>query len=219
MLSVWHAGAAIRPAPEPARTWVQRELSRPEYHESLLQRFFDRLGELWDRLQSTAMNASQLSTGAVVVVLVLLAVLVGLLLSRARRDPARLREEAALGARLTSPEQHRAAAEDALAARAFERALVEAFRAVAARSVQRGVLPERPGLTAHELAEGIAPVFPEQAAAVRDAAAGFDLVFYGGGRATAEQARSVLDLDERLRRTRPVPPEERSGDLAPAVPR
>jgi Domain of unknown function (DUF4129) len=221
MPSLWSlAGAAIRPDPGPARTWVERELGRPEYHQSLVERFFGWLQELWERLQVSALNASPLSTGAAVLTLAVLAVLVGLLVSRARREPSRtVQHDGVLGPGAVSAQQHRDAALAALARASFGEAVVEAFRAVATRSVERGLLQERPGLTAHELAESLAPVFPAQVAALREAALRFDLVFYGGQRAVEADARAVLDLDERLHRTRPATPAERSEDLTVVVPR
>ena len=221
MLAHWSlALASIRPDPGPARTWVERELSRREYHQSPVEQFFGWLQELWDRLQASAQNASPLSTGAAVLSLAVLAVLLGLLVSRARREPSRqASRDGVLGPATVSAERHRDAAQAALDRGSFAEAVVEAFRAVAARSVERGLLAERPGLTAHELAEALAPVFPAHAPALRGAATRFDLVFYGGLRAVEAEARAVLDLDEQLRRARPATPAERSDDLAAVVPR
>ena len=212
--------ASIRPDPGPARTWVERELSRREYHQSPVEQFFGWLQELWERLQASALDASPLSTGAAVLALAVLAVLVGLLVSRARREPGRqVPRGGILGPGMVSAERHRDAALTALAGGSFGEAVVEAFRAVAARSVERGLLQERPGLTAHELAEALGPVFPVHAPALRAAATRFDLVFYGSEGAVEADARAVLDLDEQLRRARPTTRAQRSDDLAAAVPR
>lgn len=221
MLPHWSlALASIRPGPGPARSWVERELSRREYHQSPVEQFFGWLQELWERLQASAQNASPLSTGAAVLSLAVLAVLVGLLVSRARREPIRpVSRGGVLGPGTVSAERHREAASTALDRGSFGEAVVEAFRAVAARSVERGLLQERPGLTAHELAEALAPVFPDHAPALRAAAARFDVVFYGGKHAVEADARAVLDLDDALRRARPAAATESSDDLAAAVPR
>lgn len=197
--------AAVRPDPERARSWVERELSRPEYHRSLTDRFLSWLADLWEGLSRSTLDASPLSAGVIVLVLVVLLVLVGVAVGRVRREPARTRH---VHGPLTVPEvsadQHRAAARAALDAGEHEEALVEAFRAVASRALHRGLLEPRPGLTAHELATDLGPVYPEQAPDLAAAAALFDEVFYGHRPATAAHARSVLDLDDTLRDARPA---------------
>ncbi len=210
----------LRPDPGPARSWVERELSRPEYHRSLLEQLFGWLRELWQRLQATALDATPLSTAAAVAVLVVLVVVVTLLVSRVRREP--LRRHGAAEVLLpgsTSPDEHRAQAEAALAAGAVDRAIVEAFRALALRAVRRGVLEERPGLTAHELAADLGPVFPDHAERLRRSAVLFDLVFYGEQPAAAEDARGVLDLDDALRTARPARGSTGTSPPTAAVPR
>ena len=195
----------LRPDPGPARAWLRHELSRPEYHRSLLEQLFGRLGDLWDRVRGAALDATPLSTAAAAVVLVLLLVVVTLLVSRVRREPLRrLDDGQVLVPGGGSPDEHRARAEAALAAGAVDRAVVEAFRALALRALARGVLEERPGLTAHELAADLEPAFPEQAGPLRRSALLFDQVFYGDQPATGRDARSVLDLDDTLRTARPA---------------
>jgi hypothetical protein len=212
--------ASIRPQPDEARSWLERELSRPEYHQSLVDRFLSWLGDLWDRLTQGALEASPLSTAAAALVLAVLAVLVTLVLSRVRREPSRAGTggSARIGSEL-SPDDHRSAARSALADGAADLALVEAFRALAARAVQRGLVEERPGLTAHELASDLRPVFPDHADDLDHASALFDLVFYGDLPATAADAQRVLDLDDLLRRARPDRPHESEPAPAAAVPR
>jgi hypothetical protein len=195
---------AVRPDPETARSWLERELSRPEYRQSLLTRFTTWLRDLWDSLQASALGASGLSTVAAVLLLVLLVVLVGLVASRVRREPLHpLGADAALGTGQVAPHEHRDAAERALSEGAYGPAIVEAFRAVAARAVQRGIIDERPGRTAHELAGDLGPVFPAHADELAAASALFDRVFYGDQPATGADARALLDLDDRLRSARP----------------
>jgi hypothetical protein len=209
------APAALDPDPDTARSWVERELSRSEYHESLLERVYGWLMEQWHHLQTAALNASPLSTAAAIVVITLLVVLVALVASRVRRDPA---EAIGPGAGpvdgLMSADEHRRAALAALESGDDAAALIEAFRAIAARAVQRGVLEERPGLTAHELTVGLSPFFPDHAQALAEASTMFELVFYGHLPATAADARSVLELDEALRAAHPS-----RADMVEAVPR
>jgi hypothetical protein len=212
--------ATLRPDPDEARSWVETELHRAEYRQSLVDRFFAWLQELWDRLTSAALGANPLSTGAAVLVLVVLVVLVGLVVSRVRREPLRaVGGEAVLLTGQVTPEEHRRAAEAALAEDDYDLAIVEAFRALAARAVQRGLVQERPGLTAHELATDLRPLFPGHAAGLDRSSALFDLVFYGDQPAAAADARSVLDLDEALRGARPSRTVVDQPDQSTAVPR
>ncbi len=197
--------AALHPDPDTARSWLERELSRPEYHESLLEQLRNWLGEVWLRLQSAALGASPLSTAAFVVVLVLLVVLVVLVATRVRNDPARHGQRGALLVDgVMNADEHRRVAEACLASGDLDVALVEGFRAIATRAVQRGVLEDRPGLTAHELTVGLRPAFPGHADELASASTLFDLVFYGDQPATAADARAVLGLDEALRLARPA---------------
>jgi Domain of unknown function (DUF4129) len=211
------SAGSIRPDPASARSWLERELSRPEYSQSLVERLLGWLGDRWDALQAAALGASPLSTGAAVLLLVVLAVLVVLVAGRVRRAPPGLPAAApALGGGSVTAQEHRRGAEAAMAAGDHDRAVVEAFRTIAARAVERGLLDERPGRTARELAADLGPVLPGHADELGRASGLFDLVYYGhrsavaGERATTRlggrsEAQSLLDLDDALRETRPAP--------------
>ena len=214
--------AGLSPSPDQGREWLHRELAKPAYHRSLVDRFFSWLGDLWHALQRTALDATPLSTAALVLVAAVLTLAVVLLVSRARFEPVSRRDPggAALDPGSVSPDEHRANAAAALEDGRLEVAVVEAFRALATRSARRGVLEERVGLTAREVALALGPAFPDRADDLVSAAAGFDLVFYGHEAATVEAARGILDLDEELRSARPrrgSALDERS--VASAVPR
>ena len=210
----------LRPDPDQARAWVERELARPAYRRSLLDRLLDRLGEVWHDLTDAASGASTLSTAVAVVLAVLLLALGVLVVTRVRREPAATPGTDVLaGVQDTSPDEHRSAAEAALAEDRLTEALVEAFRALASRSVRRGLVEVRPGLTADELAAELAPAFPADAGPLDDAARLFDRVFYGDQPASPEDARSVLDLDARLRHARPAERPVLPSGPVPAVPR
>jgi hypothetical protein len=218
------AGRSLRPDPGTARSWLERELSAPEYHRSLGDRFLGWLNDLWERLQASALDASPLSTGAAVLVLAALTVLAVTVASRVRREPVvRLGSGAPLGGGTVSPQEHRMAAEAAMAAGDTEAAVVEAFRAVAARAVQRGLLEERRGRTARELAAELAPFLPALAGQLGRSSALFDLVFYGDGSAAGSvepsTAQAVLDLDDALRVARPGRALSETSDRPEAVPR
>jgi hypothetical protein len=196
---------AVRPEPGQARSWVERELSRPEYQRSLLDRFMSWLSDLWEGLTHAAGGASSWSAGIAVVLLVVVVALLVAVAGRVRREPSAAR---AAGPGLivgeVSPEDHRAASERALSEGRFAEALVEAFRALASRSLRRGLVEARPGLTAHELATDLSSAFPQQAGALHHSAVLFDAVFYGEQDAEPGDVRSVLDLDETLRTSRVV---------------
>ena len=212
--------AALHPDPGQARDWLRRELSRPEYHEGLRERFFTWISEWWNSLTTGALSANGLSVLAIVFVVVLAAVVAALLLSRVRPESrGASRGGGVLTDRPVSPDELRAAAEQALAAGELDRALVEAFRALATRAIGRGLVEERPGLTAHELADDLAPRFPRHAGGLRDAATRFDSVFYGHLAAIERDARAVLDLDDALRRERPATGPVSDQALMSAVPR
>jgi hypothetical protein len=200
------AGGPIRPDPSAARTWLERELSRPEYRQSPVERLLGWLGDRWDALQAAALGASPLSTGAAVLLLVVLAVLVGLVAARVRRAPPGVPAAGpVLGSASVSAQEHRRGAEAAMAAGDHDRAVVEAFRTIAARAVERGLLEERPGRTARELATDLDPVLPAHADELTRASALFDQVFYGHRSAVAGEPSTLLDLDDALREARPGP--------------
>ena len=211
---------AVRPDPGAARSWLERELSRPEYRRSLLDRLVSWLEDLWDALTRAASGASSLSAGVAVVLLVVVVVLLAAAVGRVRGEPGAPRQSRdLLTAPEASPEDHRAAAERALADERFAEALVEAFRALASRSLRRGLVEGRPGLTAHELAVDLCSAFPLHSDALAEASSLFDLVFYGEQDARPADARSVLDLDEALRTEHPVGRGVSEDQPSSAVPR
>jgi hypothetical protein len=194
----------LRPDPDRARAWLREELARREYHQSLLDRLTGWLSDRWHALTAAAGSTSGLSTAAAVALAVLLVVVLALAAGRLRREPVQRRAGRQLsGGSAASPEDHRRAAAEALNAGHYEVALVEAYRAVVTRAVRRGLLEDRPGLTAHEVALELGTAFPDRVADLERATWLFDVVLYGEQPTTAEDARTVLDLDEELRLARP----------------
>ena len=191
------ADAPLDPSPDQARSWVQRELLDPEYHQ---QNVVERLITWFERhIGGGLANAGPLATAAAMLVfLVLLGVLIWLL-SRIQRDRrARSATGPVLAQEVVTAAELRARAEAALADGRPEEALVDGFRALAVRQVERGRLDDSPGATAHEVALLLATEFPQHGAAVGDNALLFDLVLYGDRPATPEQATGVLILDDEL---------------------
>jgi len=190
----------LRPSPDEARSELRRELLRPEYNETnLVQRFLTWAERQLGKGLDAASDAPPLSTLAGMLILVGLVALIGWLLSRARRTArSRVEDRAVLTDEVVSADELRARAEAALAEGRHEDAVVDGFRAVATRQVERGRLANAPGATAHEVALALGREFPHLRERVDQGGALFDAVLYGDRPATADQARSVLTLDDEL---------------------
>lgn len=191
-----------------AREAAQRELSKEIYHrydDPWPVRAFDWvthwIGRLFDRITEHAPGGGPgalLLLAIVVIVLVIVRWRVGPI-RRERRVRTRLLDE-----RVTTAEQHRAAAAEAAADGRWHDAVVARMRALARDLEERGVLDERAGRTADELAREAGTLLPDAAPAVRVATRAFDEVVYGDRPATARSYASVAEADEAVRRGRPV---------------
>ena len=186
-------------APE-ARSWLQRELLHPEYHQqNALERLLNWLERQINRGLAAAEQTPPLSTLAAMLIFLLLLGGLVWLVSRTRRDRrTRIRSGPVLDNDVLTAAELRGRAEAALAGGRPEDALVDAFRALAVRQVERGRLDDSPEATAHEVAVSLAAEFPRHGRRVGDNARIFDLVLYGDGPATPEQVTDVLRLDDDL---------------------
>jgi hypothetical protein len=194
------ADAPLDPSAGEARSWLQRELLNPEYHQqNAIERLITWLERLIGRALAAAEQAPPLSTFAAMVIFLLLLGGLVWLLSRAQ-GTRRLRRSVGpvLEEDVVSAAELRARAEAALAGGRPEEALVDGFRALAVRQVERGRLEDSPGATAHEVAMSLATEYPQHGERVGDNARLFDLVLYGDRPATPEQASGVLRLDDEL---------------------
>ena len=204
MIALPGALPAVEPPLDPsageARSWLQRELLHPEYHQqNIVERLIIWLQRQIDRGLAAAEQAPPLSAFAAMLIFLLL--LGGLLwlVSRTRGTRrARTPVGPVLDGQAASAAELRARAEAALAGGRPEDALVDGFRALAVRQLERGRLEDSPGLTAHEVAVALATEYPDLAGRVEDSARLFDLVRYGDRPATPEQATGVLALDDDL---------------------
>lgn len=192
---------------EGARDAARDELSRPGYADAqppLLVRLAGRaLRALGDLLDSAA-GALPGGRAGLMVLLLLLAVLVAVVLSRTGPLARRKAQRAPLfdsGSRL-SAEQHRSLAEQAAADGAFAEAVRERLRAVVRELEERGALDPRPGRTAGEVARDGGEAVPAVADPLRRAAVVFDEVWYGGRTADAASYRTLVDVDDRVRGSR-----------------
>ncbi|MCX6398088.1 MAG: DUF4129 domain-containing protein [Propionibacteriales bacterium] len=192
--------APLTPSPEQADSLLRRELLRPEYHdENPLQQLLRWIGRQFESGLDRASSASPLGSLGALLVFLLVLVLVGWLLSRARRTARRAPDRGAvLTAEPTTASALRARAVAALARGDAGAAVVDGFRAVTLRQIEAGVLDDQPGATAHEVSVGLGTAFPERRARIDQAANLFDLVLYGDRPARPDQAEAVLALDDDL---------------------
>jgi hypothetical protein len=194
----------LDPSGDEARRALRRELAQPDYNETnLIERIEHWVRRLFDDSVGAAADLPALGTFAAILIGLLLAVGVGVLVSRARRT-ARVRTDRApaLTGEVVSAAELRTRAEAALAEGRYDDALVDAYRALALRQVERGRIEDLPQATAHELAAGLAREFPAHRTSVERSADLFDSVLYGDHPATHEQAVAVLGLDDELRERR-----------------
>jgi Domain of unknown function (DUF4129) len=194
------ADPPLDPSAGEARSWLQRELLHPEYHqENVVQRLVTWLGRQIGRALTAAEQAPPLSTfAAMLIFLLLLGGLVWLLSRTQATRRARTSVGPVLDEEVVTAAELRARAEAALSGGRPAEALVDGFRALAVRQVERGRLEDAPGATAHEVAMSLATEYPQHGERVGENARLFDLVLYGDRPATPEQATGVLTLDDEL---------------------
>jgi hypothetical protein len=192
--------APLDPSSGEARSWLQRELLKPEYHQqNVVEQLITWLQRQIGRGLAAAAQAPPLSTFAAMLIFLLLLGGLVWLLSRTRGTRrARVGSGPVLDDPVVTAAQLRARAEAALADGRMEQALVDGFRALTVRQVERGRLEDSPGATAHEVALSLATRFPQHGERVGDNARLFDLVLYGDRPASPDQATSVLRLDDEL---------------------
>ena len=199
-LSAFLGDPPLDPDSDQARSWLRRELLKPEYNEqNIVRRLLTWIDRLLNDGINAASEASALTTIASMLVLILLVGGFVLLLSRARRT-GQVKGE---GGAVLTKERVRAAelrrrAEAALAEGRHADALVDGFRALALRQIERGRIEDIPGATAHEVALALESTYPVHRDRVDVSAGRFDSVLYGERPATADQARDVLTLDDEL---------------------
>ncbi|KAA1425954.1 DUF4129 domain-containing protein [Nocardioides antri] len=194
------ADPPLDPSGDDGRSLLRRELAKPEYHDAdLLERIQHWIERRFADGVGAAERIPSLGWFAAILIGVLLAVGIGLLVSRARRT-ARVGVDRApaLTGEVVSAAELRARAEAALAEGHHDDALVDGFRALAVRQVERGRIEDLPQATAHELAGSLGREFPAQRHLIDRSADLFDSVLYGDHPATREQAADVLALDDEL---------------------
>jgi len=193
---------------ESARDAARRELAKPIYtaeRPDPAERVLDGLGELLARLLDLAVRTSP-GGGAGLAGLLLLAVVAVIALRFATGPLARSGRAASfdLLVRPQTAQEHRRRAEEYAAAGRYAEAVRERMRAIARELESRGLLEPRPGRTAGELAREAGQVVPDLAADLRQAAAVFDEIWYGGRAATPGADATLRAVDQRVRQARPA---------------
>lgn len=192
---------------EGARDAAREELSRREYSDAqpaLVLRLVGRaLRALGDLIDAAAVSVPGGRAG-LLLLLALLVLLVGVVVARVRPYGDRDGRRGALfaGSAVLSAAEHRARAEQAAAAGRFDEAVRERLRAVVRDLEARGVLDPRPGRTAGEVARDAGAAVPAVAEDLRRAAVTFDEVWYGGRPADARSYAVLVQVDDRVGRSR-----------------
>lgn len=182
-----------------------RELGRPEYAQALPNPIVAFLQRLWTSFLQwvESLNSLAPNLGWLVVLLALaIAITLIVLFVRPRlQRRARLAQEAGamvgLDASLGAVD-YRRRAERAFLAADHATAVLERFRALLARAEERTLLDPRPGRTATEVSTELGIVFGAEAEQLRQAAMLFNTVHYGHHEPTAQDARWLASLEERL---------------------
>lgn len=193
----------LDPSRDEGRRLLEDELSKPRYavEPSPWDRFREWLLGLLDT------TGPGLPSWVFAVVVLIALVVLGLVVARLLRPEARTRRSGTAGEVLdergVDATAYRSRAKDAARQGDWDTVVLDGYRAVVASAVERTVLDELPGRTAHEASLELSRAFPGEDRATREAADRFDAVRYGHDRASEDDARDVLALDERLTRARP----------------
>lgn len=194
----------LDPSSGEARRWLADELAKGEYstQENPLRRAIRAAIEWFQGLFDGAAGETISAWWALAIVLAL-AVVIGLAAwAVARLQPGRRAADVSAGGVFdesgVSAVEYRRRAQAAHVAGDFSAAVLDAYRAIVAGAVERFVLDDRPGATARELALALGESFPDDAAALRDAAQAFGAVRYGDQHADVATAEVLLALEQRL---------------------
>ncbi|MBS0025642.1 DUF4129 domain-containing protein [Microbacterium paraoxydans] len=198
------------PDGDEARRWAEEELSNPRYADAK-PTWFDLLardiGRFLADLFSSGNGQSVGPVALIAVTLLIVAALITALLvwGRPRRSRAVRRGHAhLLGADDDrTAAQLRADAERSARDCDWDTAVVLRYRAVARSLLERDLIDPAPGATAQAIARSATLVFPDEADAMRRAAAAFDDVRYLRHPATEQGYRELAATDDRLRARRP----------------
>lgn len=195
----------LDPGPEEARRELARELARREYQESLLDRVGSWVDDLFDAVGEATGKVGLIHPALAVALLVVVALLFALALSRLRRTVTRTTPPAGVFDRVRrTAAEHRHLAREAAERGDWDEVVLETVRALAAALHEQGQLPEQADLTVHELAQSAGASYPALAGRLRETAVLFDETRYGGRAVDADRARDVLALERLVADTTPA---------------
>ncbi|KQZ08710.1 hypothetical protein ASD23_09995 [Agromyces sp. Root1464] len=202
-------GTPLDPDAPEARRWLEDELTGPEYQAAKPSPFDVAMQAIRDWFLGLFDGATGLPGPVLTLLLVLLVValvVVGLLVFGLPRLRRRRRSEVALfdDHDRRDLETLRRAAIAAASAGDWPLAIEERFRALVRGLVEREVVTVHPGTTARAFADAAAGSFPDLAAELRTAAAGFDGVRYLGRAGSADEYARVTELERRIAEARPT---------------
>jgi Domain of unknown function (DUF4129) len=201
------AAVPVQPDRQQGHAWAVEELSRPEYQAAKPGLVARILGWIWRQFGSLDFGSGASSLLGFAIFALLVGAVVAYILYRtgglhrtAHRANAKVFTDP-----FTSAAEHRAAADRHAAAAEWDLAVVERFRAIARELEERALLSPQPGRTAVEVATDGGHALPELAAGLRAAARSFDDVSYGHLSVGPSADRTLRELDNQLRSTKPVP--------------
>ncbi|MFD2471253.1 DUF4129 domain-containing protein [Amycolatopsis silviterrae] len=192
---------------DPARLRAIQELTdpgyaaaRPGFLEQVWQWLGERISELFNALSGVPGGplGLVLVLGLVIVLIVVVRLRVGKV-GRAAKSSGQV-----FGGRRKTADEYRKAAGEAAARGDFADAVRDRFRALVRGMEERALLDVRSGRTADEAVADAGKFLPELAGDLTAAARLFDDVHYGGRPGTEAGYRALSDLDDRVRRARPV---------------
>jgi hypothetical protein len=193
----------LDPSRSEGRRLLEDELSKPRYAVE---------PSLWDRFREWLLGLFETSGPGLPpwvlgVVLLVVAAVIALVAAVLLRPEARARRTGTggevLDERGLDGTAYRHRAHSAAREGDWDTVVLDSYRAIVASAVERTILDEQPGRTAHEASLELSRAFPTEERALRVGADRFDAVRYGHDKASEDEARVLLALDDRLGRARP----------------
>ncbi|WP_130284077.1 DUF4129 domain-containing protein [Microcella alkaliphila] len=197
------ARAPLEPDAPGGRELLSAELADPRYAEAL-PNWFDLLSQRvleWFLSLFDQGVAGPPGLGFVIVLLIiasLVAIAIAVYGLPARRRRSQLSDELFGASDRRSARELRKDAESAASRGDWAAAIADRFRGIARSLDERTIVSVHPGTTAHGFAAMTGRAFPDQAAALEEAADAFDGVRYLGRGGDETQYRTVARLDETL---------------------
>lgn len=191
----------LTPDRDEAQQLLEEELEDPQYQREFTGPLREAIDDLirWLGENSMSLGAFDIPYGPLILTLVVVAVIVVIIVMvRPRLQAARRREPQLDTPVEVTAAELRSRAESHAAAGRWDDAAQDYFRAMVRGGEELGFLPPMTGRTATEAATELAEQLSRHSRRLFDAAALFNLSFYGGGRLGAEDAQLARELDRAL---------------------